>query len=364
MRVWGTGSHDQLIGQDAQGNWKTGPAAHYPGPLCLFLAKAIAATWRQSSVASVGSSLTSGGSVVIDKVVWMERMEKEPADQQCVAKADQGHSDLALKALDIDVVEVASEQSNVVIESGCIGPPLAAFYAGRDEEFCDGFGLCSPGRWHPNNRSKKRLPEQLAFCPGLRKMIDESCERVIPDLGKGVMKLALGRCQQSPFSSGELQSLRESWFRSLHDPHRASQVTEGQPFYLHALALSLRLMGDPDVDSIDTTVGSNFIEGVHAGHNLPLGPTPQVFRPRVKQAVYDESDWTWCMHNYFRGDEKEAAQVFEQHFKEEVEGRMLPVSFKAAVQRYPGSSLRVAAQGILDKPDGGHRIMMVLMGCS
>ena len=76
--------------------------------------------------------------------------------------------------------------------------------------------------------------------------------------------------------------------------------------------------------------------------------------------LYDESDWTWCTdNNYFRGDEKEAAQVLEQHFKEEeeVEGRMLPVSFKAAVQRYPGSSLRVAAQGILDKPDGGHRII-------
>ena len=177
----------------------------------------------------------------MDKVV---RMEKEPADQQCVAKADQGHSDLALKALDVDVEEVAAEQSNVVIESGCIGPLLAASYAGRGEEFCDGFGLCSPGRWHPNNRSKKCLPVQLAFCHGLRKMIDEFCERGIPDLGRGIMKLALGRCQQSPFPAVELQSLRESWFRSLPDPHRASQVTEGQPFYLHALAQSLRLMGD------------------------------------------------------------------------------------------------------------------------
>ena len=56
-------------------------------------------------------------------------------------------------------------------------------------------------------------------------MINEFCKRVIPDLGKGIMKLALGRCQQSPFSSVELQSLRESWFRSLPDPHRASQAT-------------------------------------------------------------------------------------------------------------------------------------------
>ena len=153
------------------------------------------------------------------------------------------------------------------------------------EEFCDGFGLCSSGRWHPNNRSKKRLPEQLDFCRGLRKMIDEFCERVIPDLGRGIMKLVLGRCQQSPFSSTDLQSLQESWFRSLPDPHSAAQVTEGQPFFLHALAQSLRPMGDPDVDVVDTTTGSNFIEGVHVGHTSPLGPTPQVFRPRVKQAV-------------------------------------------------------------------------------
>ena len=51
------------------------------------------------------------------------------------------------------------------------------------------------------------------------------------------------------------------------------------------------------------------------------------------------------MDNYFRGDENEA------------EGRMLPMSFKTAVQKFPGAALRVAAQGILDKPDGGHRII-------
>ena len=242
-------SHEQLIGQDAQGNWKTGPAAHYPGPLCLFLAKAIVATWHQSSVASVESSLTSGDSRLKSASLndSFNHREMGTADQQTL---DQGHSNLALEALDMDVEEVAIEQCNVVVDSGCIGPPLVASYAGRSEEFCDGFGLCSPGRWHPNNRSKKRLPEQLAFCRGLRKMVDEFCERVMPDLGKGIMKLALGRCQQSPFSSVELQSLRESWFRSLPDPHRAAQVTEGQPFFLHALAQSLRLMGDLDVDSI------------------------------------------------------------------------------------------------------------------
>ena len=181
---------------------------------------------------------------------------------------------------------------------------------------------------------------------------------MIPDLGKGIMKLALGKCQESPFALSDLQKLRGEWFAMLPDPHRAAQLTDGQPFFLHALAQSMRLMGDPDTDIIDKNPGSNFVEGVHVGHIEALGPTPQVFKPRIKHAVYDESEWTWCMDNYFRGDESAASQILEKHFREEeMEGRMMPISMKAAVQKFPGSALRVAAQGILDKPDGGHRII-------
>ena len=51
------GPHEQLIGLDDSGKWKTAPAAHYPGDLCLFIAKAIATTWQLHSAASKGSSL-------------------------------------------------------------------------------------------------------------------------------------------------------------------------------------------------------------------------------------------------------------------------------------------------------------------
>ena len=308
------------------------------------------ATWRQSSSASLGPSLTSEASPSINVV--SSRLEKEK---------DSEPSDLALKTLDIDSGEEVTETvCNAVIDAaaGCLGPPLIASYAGRNEEFCDGFGLCSPGRWHPNSRAKGRNSDQLAFCHKIRRLVDDFCQRTVPDLGKGILMLALSKHQQSPFSRAELQSLREAWFKLLPDPHSAAQVPDGQPFFLHALAQSLRLMGDPDTDVIDTSPGSNFVDGVHVGHVNPLGPTPQVFRPKIKQAVYDDSDWTWCMDNYFRGDEKEAAQILEKHFREEeMDGRMVPMSFKAAARKYPGSSLRVAAQGILDKPDGGHRII-------
>ena len=115
--------------------------------------------------------------------------------------------------------------------------------------------------------------------PGLVRYVADS----IPWVTHGCLNLTDRKqkkehCLQSPFSPTDLQALRESWFRSLPDPHNAAQLIEGQPFFLHALAksLRLRLMGDPDADVIDTVAGSNFVDGVHVGHIDPLGPTPQV----------------------------------------------------------------------------------------
>ena len=48
------GGHPQLIGVNESGQWKTAPAAHYPGAMCLFIAKAIAKSWAASSSASRG----------------------------------------------------------------------------------------------------------------------------------------------------------------------------------------------------------------------------------------------------------------------------------------------------------------------
>ena len=78
----------------------------------------------------------------------------------------------------------------------------------------------------------------------------------------------------------------------------------------------------------------------------------------MKEPSYDETDWDLTMDNYFRGSEQEAEKILEEHFREEeLEGRMTPVSEKEAQKQYPGTALRIAAQGILDKPDGGHRII-------
>lgn len=78
----------------------------------------------------------------------------------------------------------------------------------------------------------------------------------------------------------------------------------------------------------------------------------------MKQSKYDDLERSQEMGNYFRGDESDAEKILLEQFKEEeLAGRMIPVSEAEAKRLYPGQSLRIAAQGILEKPDGGHRII-------
>ena len=238
------GQHEQLIGLDDFGKWKTGPAAHYPGELCLFIAKAIAKTF-----ASLGRSLPQktpshppqsvGASVGAN--FGFESFEA-PLD---------GEDSTAVETLDINYKEILS---------GCSGPPMTARYAGRAENYVDGLGLCSPGRWHPSLRAKSATLEQTDFAASLRDMVDKFCKDKIKDLAKQTFQLALGRFKESPFSETDLDDLRRKWFSLLPDPRQAEVLVPGQPFYLHALAQSLRQLGDPDVDIIDNSPGSSFVE--------------------------------------------------------------------------------------------------------
>eukprot|EP00435_Cladocopium_sp_Y103_P011931 s1588_g3.t1 len=95
-------------------------------------------------------------------------------------------------------------------------------------------------------------------------------------------------------------------------------------------------------------------------HSLPGQDADEVkvYRPKIKEPSHDESEWSLSMDNYFKGTESKAQKILEEYFQEEErEGRMQLMSEKEAAKQYPGDALRIAAQGILDKPDGGHRII-------
>ena len=99
-----------------------------------------------------------------------------------------------------------------------------------------------------------------------------------------------------------------------------------------------------------------FSEGVPVGHDEALEWIPQVFRKRAKLASYDESEERLEMENYASATAAKEAML-RQFREEEAEGRMFPISEKEAKKRYPGRSLRIAAQGAIPKGEGAYRII-------
>ncbi|CAE7713877.1 unnamed protein product [Symbiodinium necroappetens] len=241
------------------------------------------------------------------------------------------------------------------LKSGCEGPPMVGDFAGATDEFVDGFGRCSPGRWKPSCRGRCLSPAAVAFARSLRDKIRRFVLDNVPDLAKSTFRLATGHWEGPLFASGPMDKLREEWFDMLPDPLRAREMIPHQPFYLRAIAQTLRILEDPDYRIIEEGKFC-FCNGVEVGHTSPLGPVPQVFRRRQKGQKYDDSEWEPLMGNYRDGPEVEKA-LLEAFEKEEAEGRMFPLSFAEARNRYPGSSLRIAAQADIPKPDQEFRVV-------
>eukprot|EP00971_Amphidinium_carterae_P270828 5374356-Amphidinium_carterae.1 len=124
----------------------------------------------------------------------------------------------------------------------------------------------------------------------------------------------------------------EGWFQHLPVGEDYAQVEPHQPFFLKALGMSMKILGDPDAAIISD--GKSASGGRRHGQlqigcwhtGCPEGPVDSV----VKEAEL---------------------------------GHMEKVSVQEAVDRY-GDELRAAAQGAIEKGDGpGGSFMMAPMGC-
>ena len=204
---------------------------------------------------------------------------------------------------------------------GCAGPPLQAAWAGRKDEFIDGFGVCSPGRWHPAARGLRKTAVQRAFVQRLRGILDEFCLNNLPDVARSTFMLATGKIQQSPFSDSPIANFRSKWFSLLPNSSLAAEVPEFQPFYLHALSQTMEMLGDPDFAILDRECDGNFAEGVPVGHREPLSHVCQVFRKRRKDQKYDETELQLDMMNFQTDSDAEKA-LQQQFVEEEACGRM------------------------------------------
>ena len=74
------------------------------------------------------------------------------------------------------------------------GPSISCFWDGKREDFADGFGLCSPGRWDPANRGIEMSEGEWSFCEKLSAVVDKHLDfcDVSCQVGDGVLDIVIG----------------------------------------------------------------------------------------------------------------------------------------------------------------------------
>jgi hypothetical protein len=233
--------------------------------------------------------------------------------------------------------------------------PVEVEWDGKRRHLVDGLGLCSPLRLHPSSRRESCPPGCWDFSVKLAGLIDGFVETWFPDAQRSVISLALGKTAKAPFSEQDMMTLRAEWFALLPDPGQAAIVPEFQPFFLHALGQSLKIMGDPDWEIFCGT-GDSYSNGVPVGVGIAMPRTPEVFRRKERWRKYDDSDFVCEMDNYLSA--KEAGGALRKQFLEEADlGMMFEIPLSEARERYPGDSLRITAQGAIEKSDDTFRIL-------
>ena len=161
--------------------------------------------------------------------------------------------------------------------------------------------------------------------------------------------------KQCPFPEEALDQLRSEWFALLGNSERLKQVPEYQPFYLFALEETLKQMGDEDWEVIATRKGDNYVTGRVVGVGSEIEPAPLVFRPRVRQRKYDQSEFNPLADNYPSAEE--AKHIIEQQFREEEKlGWMYPLSEAEARRRF-GDKLRIASLAAIPKDETTVRVL-------
>ena len=238
------------------------------------------------------------------------------------------------------------------------GPPLTARMFGKRVPFCDGFGLCSLGRWCPSRRRCAEDTPSLGFAESLGKELLKILVRRV-DLVSLAAKLSLGKVSDNPFSSEVLAEGRELLFTALEYAGAKLPVrerTEGQPFYLAAMEELLRISGDPD-SRVFFSSSVSFAKGVRLGPGVCLPRVPSVFEKKEKWRKYDSG---FCepgaeRENYLSAREH-AGEVQQQFQAEAALGAMVEVTTAEARAQF-GKQLAVASLGALEKKDGTYRVV-------
>ena len=350
----------KLIGKDKTGKWTTSPSAAYPPELCYHLASIMSTVLRRGakhdeiSVGSVGAE--------------NERLKPQPQHQSSGPQSSDENFGSVSNSVDVNLVDLTrddDEQQKIhctatfpkgqqteppLKGSSSWGPPLQVEWDGEEREIVDGFGLCSPNRWPPENRgfllgeSAKRLSSEMYVAT------KAWLEKQNLDWRRDAIRLVSGHIKSSPFPQESLKELRSAWAKLLPLPEAAVKRAEGQPFYLNLIAQALGVFEDPDWEIL-VSGQDNFTSGVPLGYFEPLPRTPEVFPPKVKSRKLDESEFQSMASNYKSA--VESSDKLETKFREdEKKGMMFPTTLGALKRDFPETQVLVAALGAIEKPDG------------
>ena len=333
--------HDhKLIGKAADGTWNTGPAAAYPPGLCEEIAKLFVNHLLAHETKGVrgGQEETNVNKKKVENIEDKKKQEglKTP-------RRDQGEGDEPFHGR----LERAGRDN--------MGHPITCRWMNKDKSFTDGGGLCSPGRWSPRDRGTGISLDRASWIDQLALKLRTFVTKHIPDLKRATFRLATGHMQEPPFSSEAVNQLREEWFSLLGGSDSLRLVTPHQPFYLFALAETLKRMGDEDSEIISEVEGDNYVTGRRVGVEDKIPPAPLVFRKKKKDRKYDESTFTPEACNYPSADE--SRDIIQGQFEEEERlGWMYPLSEAEARRRF-GSKLRIASLAAIPKDEKSVRVL-------
>ncbi|CAK9024428.1 Fucoxanthin-chlorophyll a-c binding protein C, partial [Durusdinium trenchii] len=194
------------------------------------------------------------------------------------------------------------------------GTPMVAEWDNKSHEFIDGFGLCSPTRWHPLARGERRTQVMRDLATKTFELLEAFVVKHIRNPRQDAFKLVTGKLESSPFPQSDLQVLRVAWAQLLPDPKDALVVEPGQPFSLRAISQWLKVFEDPDVSWL-VDERDSFASGVPIGVDEPLPRSPQVFGPKVRHRKLDESEFNPLAFNYPSG--QLSCKELEEKFREE-----------------------------------------------
>ena len=233
---------------------------------------------------------------------------------------------------------------------------------GKQRTFFDGCGLCSAGRWKPEQRRSDPTP--LGKC--LRQRLLGILLRDL-DIAKTIVLLACGRCTKCPIPDETVRDGRAAWIELLKrfrltnpspdvSDQMLEEVTLYQPYFLYAIGEHLRLIGDPDW-RVFYQRRFSFTRGINLGIKEPLPRNPAVFERRCKVGKYDDNDGQApeTKNNYksVRGQEEKLRKQFEE---ERDLGMMYSITRAAAREKF-GDNFVTAALGALAKDDDRVRVL-------